>query len=63
MTSAVSPRLPEEESPKNNPPAQDDLEDRLARLRSRIAREGRNAALEKIDRAIEEARRSKPRES
>ena len=34
----------------------EDLADRLGRLRDRMRREGRNAAIEKIDRAIDEAR-------
>jgi hypothetical protein len=33
-----------------------DLAERLARYRSRVAREGRRAALERLDRAIDEAR-------
>lgn len=36
-----------------------DLVDRLANYRSRVVREGRKVALEKIDRAIEEARQPK----
>jgi hypothetical protein len=36
-----------------------DLAERLSNYRSRVVREGRKAALEKIDRAIEEARRPK----
>lgn len=38
---------------------QSDLAERLANYRSRVVREGRKVALEKIDRAIEEARRPK----
>jgi len=36
-----------------------DLAQRLANYRSRAVREGRKVAVEKIDRAIEEARRPK----
>ena len=36
-----------------------DLAERLANYRSRADREGRKVAVEKIDRAIEEARRPK----
>jgi hypothetical protein len=36
-----------------------DLEERLANYRSRVAREGRQAALERLDRAIDEARRKR----
>jgi hypothetical protein len=36
-----------------------DLAERLFNYRSRAVREGRKAAVEKIDRAIEEARRPK----
>ena len=36
-----------------------DLAERLSNYRSRAIREGRKAAVEKIDRAIEEARRPK----
>jgi hypothetical protein len=36
-----------------------DLTERLANYRSRAVREGRKIAVEKIDRAIEEARRPK----
>lgn len=39
-----------------------DLADRLANYRSRLLREGRKSAIEKIDRAIEEARRPKHRQ-
>lgn len=39
-----------------------DLEERLAHYRSRVAREGRQAALERLDRAIDKARR-KPKPS
>jgi hypothetical protein len=38
---------------------EDDLAERLSNYRSRAAREGRKVAVEKIDRAIEEARRPK----
>ena len=39
-----------------------DLAERLSNYRSRAVREGRKTAVEKIDRAIEEARRSKAAE-
>lgn len=34
-----------------------DLAERLARYRARVEREGRQSAIERLDRAIEEARR------
>jgi len=45
-------RLPPTESDDTS-----DLAERLSNYRSRVVREGRKVALEKIDRAIEEARR------
>lgn len=39
-----------------------DLAERLARYRSRVAREGRQAALERLDRAIDEAK-ARPKKS
>ena len=47
----------EPEPLKPDPYEQADLAERLANYRSRVVREGRKVALEKIDRAIEEARR------
>jgi hypothetical protein len=35
-----------------------DLAERLARYRSRVAREGRKTALDRLDRAIDEAKRT-----
>jgi hypothetical protein len=35
-----------------------DLAERLANYRSRVAREGRKSAVERLDRAIDEARRT-----
>lgn len=46
--------------PFRNNDEQSDLAERLSNYRSRVIREGRKVALEKIDRAIEEARRPKP---
>jgi hypothetical protein len=46
--------------PSQTPDAEEsDLAERLSNYRSRAIREGRKAAVEKIDRAIEEARRPK----
>ena len=44
---------------KPDPDEQADLAERLANYRSRAVREGRKVAVEKIDRAITEARRPK----
>lgn len=38
-----------------------DLAERLARYRARVEREGRQSAIERLDRAIEEARRDPAR--
>ncbi len=38
-------------------PEHRDLAERLARYRSRVAREGRKSAVERLDRAIEKTRR------
>jgi hypothetical protein len=40
-----------------------DLAERLARYRARVKREGRRTAVEQLDRAIDEARRDRPRTS
>lgn len=55
MTDALTPAP----IPAPGRPDASDLEDlthRLARLRDRMEREGRSAAIEKIDRAIDEVR-------
>jgi hypothetical protein len=38
-----------------------DLAERLTRYRARVEREGRQSAIERLDRAIEEARRKGPK--
>jgi len=49
------------QNPPIDPPDEEsDLAERLSNYRSRAVREGRKTAVEKIDRAIEEARRPKP---
>jgi hypothetical protein len=57
MSDALSPA-----PGRPDPSDLEDLTDRLVRLRDRMEREGRSAAIEKIDRAIDEARgRRRPR--
>ena len=51
-------QAPESDPGRADPP---DLAERLAKYRSRVAREGRKAALERLDKAIDEAKR-KPSE-
>jgi hypothetical protein len=53
----MSERLPK--SMTDSREEESDLAERLANYRSRAVREGRKVAVEKIDRAIEEARRPK----
>lgn len=51
--------MPKDESNprKKADPDPPDLAERLARYRARVEREGRRSALERLDRAIAEARR------
>lgn len=58
MTQPARPELSKPDSDDRS-----DLADRLANYRSRLVREGRKTALEKIDRAIEEARQPRRRQA
>ena len=54
----MSANLPNASRP-NEPPSPD-LAERLRRYRARVEKEGRRSAVERIDKAIDEAKRQSP---